>query len=85
MNLQCHPPFLKVPWDWKEVASVSSLFQLLFFYQLGACHNQKQTQHVSKQGTLIIRNAQQTWHHAGVAAMADVILDSGMLGIANLS
>ena len=30
MNLQGHPPFLKVPWDWKEVASVSSLFSLVF-------------------------------------------------------
>lgn len=52
MNLQGHPPFLKVPWDWKEVASVSSFFCFLFFYELGACHNAEQIQFVSNQGAM---------------------------------
>lgn len=82
MNLQGPQPFLKVPWDYKEVASVSFLVLTPAPLRSGFVL-------FPETDTICIPSRRSDKHMhiriAGFAVMADVILDSGRLDIAHLS
>ena len=79
MHLQA---FLSVPWDWKEIASVSTLeFWLLLCCELISWG---MLQHETI-GSSITSNHPINQHSAGVHTVADVAVDSGLLGVTHLS